>query len=96
MRVPVFGIIESPLLNPASEILLADLVGKVKQRMLRLNEAYGRVFIGNAFVAQRDWKRSKLRSIASRIRIPFKRFVIENNQRPAVFRIIKQTLICRY
>ena len=50
-------------------------------------------FVGNAVRAQDDRVRRKLRPVAVRIRIPLISLVIEDYQRPAGVRVIKQLLI---
>jgi hypothetical protein len=63
--------------------------------VLRFKKNDGRVLIHDAFVTKNQFVRSQLRPLASLIRIPLKRFVIEDDQRSAGIRIIEQLLISR-
>ena len=62
--------------------------------MIRFEESDRRILVGDSLVAQNQFVWRQLRPIATLVRIPFKRFVIEDDQVAAGLRIIKQLLIC--
>ena len=95
LRIPFARIVESTLLNPISEIILAHLVGNIQQRMIRFDKSDRSILIGDAFIAKDQFVRRELRPIAARIRVPFIRFVIEDDQVASRLSIIEQLLIDR-
>ena len=79
MLVPLFGIVESALLNPAIKVCCANLVRMIQQWMPRLQKTYWRRLFSNALVIKDDGVGRKLRSAAIRIGIPLAVFVIEDD-----------------
>src|SRR5205085_4516636 len=93
--IPFTGIIKSAFLNPILEIILAHLVGDIQQRMIRFYESDRGILISDTFIAEDQFVRRELRSIAARIRVPFVRLVIEDDQVASRLSIIEQLLIDR-
>ena len=93
MLVPFVWIVEAALLYPASKIIRRELVGKVEKLMARIKEGDGRILVRDALVAECDRVWRKLWAAFLRVWIPFVRFVVEDDERPACVNIIKQARV---